>query len=301
MRTSSSFFQEIVMQIRFAILFFACVFSLTGCISFHINDNDVMMPDRLTGYQVKQPFNDDELTKRLPLARLQTESVTVSPEVNLAGMSILQDNAKVSVLYFLGGGDHVDNAARAIASTVGKCAMNISLYDYRGFGRSTGEHSMERMKEDALRLYDALREKTKGSLIVHGYSMGSFMAAHVAQHRAIDGLILQATANTMGAVIDTRIPAWIRALIRFELGDGLLAIDNVKAVSQYTGKSLVIAGENDTQTPPALGQLVYGAIAGKDKRFLLVKEGTHNNLLQSEEVKSAYCAFIQHSAQEVHL
>jgi pimeloyl-ACP methyl ester carboxylesterase len=280
------------MRIRFSVFSFALVFSLTGCISLHINDNDVMMPDRLTGYQVKKPFNNDELKKHLPLARLKTESVAVSPEISLAGLSILQDQAQASVLFFPGGGDHVDNAAKTIASTVGKCAINISLYDNRGFGRSAGEHTMERMKEDALRLYDELRAKTKGSLIVHGYSMGSFMAAHVAQHRQPNGLILQATANTMGAAIDSRIPAWTGALIRFDLADGLRAIDNVKAVSHYTGKSLVIAGELDTKTPPALGRLVFDAIASKEKRFLLVKDGTHSNLLQSEEVKSAYCSFI---------
>lgn len=281
------------MRIQFFVWSFALMFSLTGCVSFHINDNDVMKPDRLSGYQVKKPFDNDELTKRLPLAKLEIESVTVSPEVSLGGLSILQDQAQVSVLFFPGGGDHVDNAAKTIASTIGKCAINISLYDYRGFGRSTGEHTMERMKEDALRLYDQLRAKTKGRLIVHGYSMGSFMAAHVAQHRQPDGLILQATANTMGAVIDTRVPAWIRAIIRIDLADDLRAIDNVNAVSHYAGKSLVIAGELDTQTPPALGRLVFDAIAAKDKRFLLVKEGSHSNLLQSEEVKSAYCSFIE--------
>jgi len=286
------------MRIKFFVLSFALMFSLTGCISFHLNDNDVMMPDRLSGYQVKKPFDNDELTKRLPLAKLETELVTISPEIALGGLSILQDQAQVSVLFFPGGGDHVDNAAKTIASTIGKCAINISLYDYRGFGRSTGEHTIDRMKEDALRLYDELREKTKGNLIVHGYSMGSFMAAHVAQYRQPDGLILQATANTMSAVIDTRIPAWIRAFIRIDLADDLRAIDNVNAVSHYAGKSFVIAGELDTQTPPALGRLVFDAIDSKDKRFLLVKDGSHSNLLQSEEVKSAYCSFIAKNSDE---
>lgn len=286
------------MRIQFVVLSFALTFLLTGCVSFHINDNDVMMPDRLSGYRVKKPFDNEELRKRLPLARLEIESVTVSPDISLGGLSILQDQAQVSVLFFPGGGDHVDNAAKIIASTIGKCAINISLYDYRGFGRSTGEHTMERMKEDALHLYDEVRGKTQGRLIVHGYSMGSFMAAHVAQYRQPDGLILQATANTMGAVIAARIPAWISALIRIDLADGLLAIDNVNAVLHYTGPSLVIAGELDTQTPPALGRLVFDAIASKDKRFLLVKSGSHSNLLQSEELKSAYCSFIEKNADQ---
>lgn len=286
------------MRIRFALLPLALVFSLTGCISIRVNDNDVMKPDRLTGYQVKRPFNDDELKKRLPSATLKTESVSLAPEISLAGLSIQQDHAKATVLFFPGGGEHVDNAAKTIASTLGKCAVNISLYDYRGFGRSTGEHTMERMKEDALRLYDELHANTKGSLIVHGYSMGSFMAAHVAQHRNPDGMILQATANNMGAVIDTRFPPWISALVRFDLADGLREVDNIKAVSHYTGKSLVIAGELDTQTPPALGQLVFEAIAGTDKQYLLVKDGTHSNLLQSKEVQSAYCSFIDTVADE---
>lgn len=281
------------MRLRFVVLSLPLVLSLTGCISLHINDNDVMRPDRLSGYQVKTPFGNDELKKRLPSAMLEVESVTIAPQISLGGLSILQDQAQASVLYFPGGGDHVDNAAGTIASTIGKCAINISLYDYRGFGRSTGEHTMERMKEDALRLYDEFRAKNKGRLIVHGYSMGSFMAAHVAQHRQPDGLVLQATANTMGAVIDTRIPAWIRAVIRIDLADDLRAIDNIAAVSHYTGKSLVIAGELDTQTPPALGYLVFDAIASKDKHYLLVKDGSHSNLLQSEEVKSAYCRFIE--------
>lgn len=284
------------MRIQLLILVLSLVSNLSACVSYHIGDNDVMKPDRLTGYQTRKSFDQQELNEILPNARLREESIVISPEIKLGGLSILQDNAKVSVLYFLGGGDHVDRAARSIAKLATACPMNVSFFDYRGFGRSSGEHTMDVMKQDALRIYDEFRKKTHAELIVHGYSMGSFLAGHIAQQRQVDGLILQATANTMEAVIHERIPAFVRAMVRFKLDDGLQKIDNVKAVSNYEGRSLVISGEIDVQTPPILGKLVFDAIPSKDKNWVLVKAGTHSNLLRSEEVKSAYCELLNQNA-----
>lgn len=288
------------MRIRLATLTASLVVVLNGCVSYHINDNDVMMPDRLTGYHVKNPFTQKDLNALIPQAKLQEEFIDVSPNIRVAGLSIVRDDAPISVLYFLGGGDHVDSAIKSMARLAAGCPMNVSLFDYRGFGRSSGEHSMKLMKEDALLIYDRFREKTKTKLIVHGYSLGSFMASHVAQHRPIDGLILQATANTMEAIINTRIPAFVRTLVRFELNDGLRSMDNVEALSGYMGAGLLISGEQDDQTPVPLGRLVFDAIPSQEKRFLLVKDGTHSNLLHSEQVKTAYCKFLQQSAKDTN-
>jgi len=268
-----------------------------GCATWHVTDNDVMKPDRLSGYRVDKPFDQAALHSLMPDAVLETETLDVAPDVRLGGLRITQPQAVATVLYFPGGGDHIDNAVHSMARLVANCPVNLVMFDYRGFGRSSGEHSAETLKSDSLKIYDHYRQQTQGHLFVHGYSMGSFMTAYLAQQRQPQAIILQATASSMGAVIDQRIPGWVCQLMQFRLSTGFAAIDNLAAVSKYPHPALVIAGTADTQTPENLGRQVFDALPSAHKQWVSVPGGTHTNLLQSTPVKTAYCDFILQNAQ----
>lgn len=279
------------------ILILSAVLMSAGCATWQVTDNDVMKPDRLSGYRVDKPFDQAALRNLIPDAVLATETLDVAPDVRLGGLRISQPQAMATVLYFPGGGDHIDNAVRSMARLVANCPVNLIMFDYRGFGRSNGEHSAATLKSDSLKIYDHYRQQTQGHLFVHGYSMGSFMTAYLAQQRQPQAIMLQATASSMGAVIDQRIPGWIRQLVQFRLSADFAAIDNAAAVSQYPNPALVIAGTADTQTPENLGHQVFDALPSARKQWISVPGGTHTNLLQSTPVKTAYCDFIRQNIQ----
>ncbi|WP_189355845.1 alpha/beta hydrolase [Undibacterium squillarum] len=279
------------------ILILSAALMSAGCASWHVTDNDVMKPDRISGYRIEKSFDQAALRALIPDAELVTETLEVAPDVRLGGLRITQPQAVATVLYFPGGGDHIDHAVRSMARLVANCPVNLVMFDYRGFGRSNGEHSAATLKSDSLKIYDHYRQQTQGHLFVHGYSMGSFMTAYLAQQRQPQAIILQATASSMQAAMQQRLPGWVQTLMEFRLSEGMAALDNVAAVSQYPHPALVIAGSADTQTPENLGRRVFDALPSAHKQWISVPGGTHTNLLQSTPVKTAYCDFIRLHAQ----
>jgi pimeloyl-ACP methyl ester carboxylesterase len=58
--------------------------------------------------------------------------------------------------------------------------FNVLLYDYRGYGASTGEANEENIYEDAVSAYEyALQREPNGVIISYGYSMGGAPAIYL--------------------------------------------------------------------------------------------------------------------------
>ncbi|MBY0572460.1 MAG: lysophospholipase [Undibacterium sp.] len=165
-------------------------------------------------------------------------------------------------------------------------------FDYRGYGRSAGSPSIENMKQDALQIYDHIRAKTPGKLIVHGQSLGSFMAAYVAQNRVTDGVVLESTASNPLDWAQANIPWYARPFVGIELSPDLKVIDNVAAARQHRAPALVMVGEQDRTTPPELGRKVFAAFPNAASQFLLVHDVGHNGVMKKDQAKTAYCAFL---------
>lgn len=91
----------------------------------------------------------------------------------------------------------------------------------------------------------------------------------------------------------------IRVVFRRSYADGLRAVDNVRAVSQFQGRGLVIAGEEDDQVAHPLARQVFDAMPTRDKHYMLVPGGQRVNLLERDDVRQIYCAFIAEQAKAV--
>ncbi len=102
-----------------------------------------------------------------------------------------------SVLYFHGNGEDLHD----VRGIVRALARHATVYaaDYRGYGRSTGEPSVETFEADARAFYDAavrLGADPK-RLVAHGYSLGGAAAAEVAASRPLAGVLLGSTFTSL--------------------------------------------------------------------------------------------------------
>lgn len=274
------------------LLSFCFILCLSACKNIVIEESAFIRPDSIVPYQSKGKFDDNALNKVLSNASLKDETIMVSPELELKGLSVQQKSAQVTVLYFGGNRSHIDDAARTLSKTVGSCPIHFTMFDYRGYGRSSGTPNVANLKEDALKIYDSIRAKTQGTLVVHGHSLGSFMTAYIAQHRPVDGIILETTATNVQDIMRLRTPWYARPFITATFAPGLADIDNTKALAAYQGKSLVLSAENDQTTPAELGLAVYNAIPSLDKQHLLAAATGHNEVLNKAEAQRSYCSFI---------
>jgi pimeloyl-ACP methyl ester carboxylesterase len=273
------------------------VCTLSACQTVAVKDLDLIRPDNLTGYKTKAVFDTGKLKEILPQARMREEAISVSQAtadpVLLKGVSVALPESTTTILYFGGNLTHVDENAPRLSKIAAFCPVNFSTFDYRGYGRSNGQPDVLILKADALRIYDHIRAQTQGKLIVHGFSMGSFMAGHIAANRPLDGLILEASSTTPHELINAQIPWYYKPFVTVTISDNLKSVDNSASVSRYQGKALIITGEKDSSTPAHLGRKLFENMPSQEKQYIMVPNGTHNNLIKDSQVKTDYCHFIQ--------
>lgn len=145
---------------------------------------------------------------------------------------------------------------------------------------------------------DHVSARSPGRVIVHGQSLGSFMAAHVVQQRPqAAGLVLEATSTNVQDWAQANVPWYARPFLRIKIAESLRAADNVAAVAGYRGAGLVLAGERDRITPPALGQRVYESMPGAAKQWLVAEGASHDTILGRPDVMPAYCGFVNRAGE----
>jgi hypothetical protein len=257
-----------------------------------VSENHFIRPDSKSGVKVNEKFDDAQLQRALQGAKLQELTLSTTEAQVLQGVSVQQAAARATVLYFGGNMFHIDNSARYVVSALGQCKVNVVIFDYRGYGRSSGDPGVLNMESDALRIYDYVRAQTSGKLIVHGQSLGSFIAGYVAKNRPVDGLILESTATNAHDWAMANVPWFAKPFINIELSPALQGIDNAASVAAYQGPALVLVGDRDNVTPLALGRKVFDALPATSKRFVVSPGGGHNGLLQRADIMDTYCSFV---------
>jgi pimeloyl-ACP methyl ester carboxylesterase len=117
----------------------------------------------------------------------------------------------------------------SIAARLRDDGFGVLLFDYRGYGRSSGRPTEESLTADAEAAYDWLRgqDVSPGRIIVLGQSLGDAPAAQLTASRPVAGLALvspftslpDAIADRTGVGIIRQLP-WPRN--RFEVADSLV-------------------------------------------------------------------------------
>lgn len=165
--------------------------------------------------------------------------------------------------------NRLDNLAR-----LHQLGFSVFLFDYRGYGRSSGSPSEQGLYEDALAAYGHLTDTLHiqpQRIVLFGRSLGAAIAGMVASQRPAAGLILESafpSVEAMARVHYFGLPAhWLLAA-RYDL------VERLKHVSVPV---LVIHGDQDEIVPINLGRQVFEA-ARAPKSFYLVQGADHNNL-----------------------
>jgi hypothetical protein len=74
-------------------------------------------------------------------------------------------------------------------------------FHYRGYAPSSGKPSAEALLSDSLVIFDHLRQATDEPIIALGSSIGSGVAAYLARHRHVAGLILVTPFDSLEALV----------------------------------------------------------------------------------------------------
>jgi alpha-beta hydrolase superfamily lysophospholipase len=227
------------------------------------------------------------------LERLQVP-LDGSPKGSLDGWYLDRPGTDTTVLYFGGQGFHMVHA-RPFIEVMSERDVDIVMFDYRGYGKSGGSPTVPALKQDAMAIVD-LTTKTLGvkpaNLVVHGHSMGTFLATHVAAEHEVAGVVLENPASDVEEWREETVPFLLRVFIDFEVPDSLASESNVERVKRFDAPLLVFAGSDDKVTPPQLADSIMAAAKSPNKQLITIPAG-HNDVTTTDEFAEAYDAFLK--------
>jgi hypothetical protein len=217
----------------------------------------------------------------------------------LRGALLRRPGAKTTVIFF---GGNIATAARTglrRAREFAPLGVNLVLVDYRGYGASdAGPMTAESLLSDGLAVFDHVAARTDvdpRTLVVHGHSMGSLIAAHVAAMRATAGVVLESSVTTTDAFVENKVPWYARLFVRIAVAEPLRRQGNLARMAQIEEPLLLIVGENDRETPVRFAHELHAASPlPPDRRRLVVVPGAgHADVFGQPLALEAYREFLR--------
>jgi pimeloyl-ACP methyl ester carboxylesterase len=137
---------------------------------------------------------------------------------------------------------------------------HVIAFHYRGYAQSSGRPSAQALLTDSLEVFDHLEQaQTNEPIVAVGFSIGSGVAAYLAQHRPVAGLILVTPFDSLEAVArDLYWWAPVRLLFRHHM-------PTIEFVRGSLARTALIIARRDTVVParrsaplrPAIRNLVF--------------------------------------------
>lgn len=176
-----------------------------------------------------------------------------------------------TILVFNGNGGtigHRLDRARALHDLTG---LEVVLWDYRGYGNSTGAPGEPALLADARLLREAIDQWQPGAPVVYlGESLGTAVATGLAVERPPDGLILETPFTSIVDMAQAVYPFLPSGLVRNRF-------PTLERISQVTAPLLVLHGDRDELVPLDQGIAVFEA-AQEPKQLVIIPGGRHTDI-----------------------
>jgi len=177
-----------------------------------------------------------------------------------------QGKAKITLLHLHGNAGCLLSQYGAIAPLV-KDTFQIFMFDYSGFGFSTGKATRKNVLIDANSALDYLksRQDVKGTqIVIYGQSLGGHLAAVVAAERQseIEGLVTEGAFSSSKDMAAHEVPVLGRILVK----QGYAA---KKAIRNYHKPYLLIHSRHDQTVPFYMAEKIYKN-ANQPKEFYAI-------------------------------
>lgn len=192
------------------------------------------------------------------------------------------------VLFFYGNAMTI-SASDLLYRRIAAAGPNVLVYDYRGYGFSDGKPDLMKIREDALRIFDAHADgEGSNGLIVTGYSLGTAVAAYVAANRKAAGLILVSPTSSAADMLPgylRRIGVPADKMRQFIPSDDLTeAVDIVRFVAHSQAPIIIFHSDHDEILPLEQAKKVYESSISSHKRLIVLPGLLHTQMFNGERI-----------------
>lgn len=150
---------------------------------------------------------------------------------------------------------------------------SVLVYDYRGYGKSSGSPTEAGCIADGLAAQQWLAERTgtlPEQIVVAGRSLGGAVSVAVAAERGAKALVLE---NTFGRLTDIAAYRFPWAPVRSLMTQRYDSIDRIRG---YNGPLMQLHGTRDRVVRAKFARDLFRACPSEQKRFFVHRGGQHH-------------------------
>lgn len=209
--------------------------------------------------------------------------------VSLDGWFIPVRQARGVLLFFHGNAGNISHRLDSL-KIFNHLGLATLIFDYRGYGRSTGTPSEQGTYRDATAAWRYLTEErgvAPERIVLFGRSLGAAIAVHLATEQTPKALIIESgftSVPDLAAEVYPIFPA--RKLARFRYSTETF-------LTSVSCPTLIIHSRDDEIVPFAHGRRLY-AVASEPKQFLEIRGG-HNDgfVVSGDDYANGLDAFLK--------
>lgn len=271
-------------QLRSLAVLLGIVLTPCGCVTVDVGLANLMVADRAPPSAV--------LAKGYAV-----QDLVIHRGDRLIGITHAHHPESQAVIVFCGGDSFHRSIEGAEALEALARGADVVLFDYPGYGESTGAPTATVILENALAVYDyavALQSSAGKKRVLYGFSLGGMVAAQIAGRRPVDGLILEATAPSAEAWARSQIPWYAKPLVKPRIEPGLASIDTIVSLRHFGGEVLLLTSPSDRRVPAALSVKMYRELRrlGVDTTLVKFAVDGHGSIPHSPEYGTVLTSFL---------
>lgn len=206
-------------------------------------------------------------------------NLEINNQTNIHGYFFTTKGATKTILFFHGNGGNLTNNFGRVAIAK-KMGYNIAVFDYRGYGQSSGKISKEEdVYQDAEKVYEYLITEKKiprNSIIFWGQSLGGAIATEMTVRHDVNKLILESTFTSLDNVTPNFLRYGIPSFIK------KYKFNNLEKIAGIYSPILIIHSPEDEIINFSNGQTLFDA-TGKSREFLEIKGSPNSGFLENFE------------------
>ncbi len=196
-----------------------------------------------------------------------------------------QKPAKGIIIYNHGNKDNLNRWANE-SHYLTQLGYDVMVYDYRGYGKSTGQRSESNFYGDAWLVYQqCLKLYPADSIIVYGRSLGTGPASWLAANARIKATVLETPYTNMTDLIEDQLLGFpMRWFLNYTF-DNSLHLKNTKS------PVFIVHGTEDKLIPVRHAHELAATFSHPKSQLLIIPGGQHNNLRNYRSYQKSLVAF----------
>jgi len=195
----------------------------------------------------------------------------------LNGIHFKQSNPKGVILYCHGNAGDLNDWGLWAEELSNRYQYDVVVWDYRGYGKSTGKRRQKPMLDDGFLFYEYCENYfAADEITLFGRSLGGFFATHLARYRNPQKLVLESTPMSILEVAQKEYPFLpSKYLLKFKF-------QNDRNIAEIGIPTYIIHGTADGLIPFDNGERLFKLSKAEIKKFYPVKGASHNDLTNFE-------------------